>query len=89
MLYHKIADSPIYEGMKSRFTMKKPFDCIVFSKCSAYVVIWFYEPRKQKEFILIDIDDYLIFKSKHEMKSFTKDEAYKIGQVIRMPKEKK
>ena len=78
-LYHKISDSPIFQGMKTRFTKKKPFDCILFTQCDSYVVIWYYKPRQKKKFIFIDIDEWLIYKSKATKKSIREEEAEKIG----------
>ena len=57
-LYHKISDSPIFSGMKTRFTASKPFDCVYFKNIKAYVVIWFYIPRSKKIFHKISIQDY-------------------------------
>jgi len=41
-LFHKISDSPIFKGMKSRFTAKKPCDCLFLSGANAFIVIWYY-----------------------------------------------
>ena len=41
-LYHKISDSPIFRGMRSRFTAKKPFDCMLLKDALSYIVIWPY-----------------------------------------------
>lgn len=46
-LFHKISDSPIFGGMKTRFTAKKPFDCL-WIKATGYVCVLFYVPRKTK-----------------------------------------
>jgi len=70
-LYHKISDSPIFQGQKTRFTAPKPFDCLFLKDCDAYVVVLFYVPRKPKIIILLSLDDFLTFKKLHNKKSFT------------------
>ena len=58
-LYHKISDSPIYAGMKSRFTSKKPFDCLYIGGATGYVVICWYKIRERKELHFIEINDFI------------------------------
>lgn len=82
-LYHKISDAPIFGGMKSRFTKPKPFDCFVLSG-QAYVCIMFYKPRRKKEFIMIDIDDWLKEVKTSTRKSLTEERAKQIGRVINL-----
>lgn len=48
-LFHKISDSPIYEGMKTRFTAAKPFDCLLISNATEWVVVMFYRKGQRKE----------------------------------------
>jgi hypothetical protein len=66
-VYHKISDSPIFAGQKTRFTRKKPFDCLLISNTGAYLVIHFYELRKPKIMIWVDIDVFR--KLKREFKA--------------------
>lgn len=73
-LYHKITDQPIFHGKRTRFHPRKPFDCF-FAKCRAYVVVWFYKPRKPKRFYAIRIRDFLAMEASSERKSFTEDMA--------------
>ena len=80
MLYHKISDSPIFGGMKSRFTKQKPFDCLVLTGL-AFVCIMFYKPRKKKEFIAIDIDVWNEEVKTSIRKSLTEERAKEIGIV--------
>lgn len=54
---------------------QKPFDCFTFSGASAYIVIMFYEKRGEKEFYLIDIDEFLRWKDMSKRKSLTRAEA--------------
>ena len=75
-LYHKISDSPIFAGMKTRFTAAKPFDCFFIRNTPAYVAICYYVPRKPKEVLLIDIETYLKVKEESPRKSLTKEVAY-------------
>jgi len=82
-LYHKISDSPIFPGHKTRFTKPKPFDCLVISESKAYVVIWYYHPRQPKEMIWIDINDWLKEVKASDRKSLTEERAKEIGKVIK------
>jgi len=68
-LFHKISDSPIYAGMKSRFTAQKPFDCLWLTGIKGFVIICFYEPRKYKKVFKIGIDQFLKIKENHPRKS--------------------
>ena len=81
-LYHKINDMPIFAGSKTRFTNPKPFDCFSISAANAYVVIWFYKPRKKKEMIWIDIDEWLYEASTSDRKSLTEERAKEIGKTL-------
>lgn len=81
-LYHKISDSPIFAGMKTRFTAQKPFDCFFLRNTPAYVGICFYEPRKPKEVVLIEITKYLGLKLGSKRKSLTREEAYRNAEHI-------
>ena len=80
-IYHKIADSPIFAGQKTRFTQPKPFDC-VFINSPAYVSICFYKPREYKKLLLIPIKDFLEFESQHERKSARLNELEEIAESI-------
>lgn len=80
--YHKITDQPIYQGMKTRFHKKKPFDCFCIVGARAYVVLWFYEPRKPKFFIKISVDAWLVKMLESQRKSITKAEAIEIGESV-------
>ena len=73
-LYHRITDQPWIKDRPRAYTLKKPFDCF-FVKCRAYVVVWFYKPRKQKVFYAIRIMDFLAMEASTERKSFTEDMA--------------
>lgn len=81
-LYHKIADNPIFAGHKTRFTFPKPFDCLNIYKAEAYIVICYYKPRKKKEFILIDIEDFIMADFNSDRKSLTEEQAKKIATKI-------
>jgi len=74
-LYHKISDSPIFAGHKTRFTKPKPFDCLNIYKAEAYVVICYYKLRQKKEFLFIDIDDFVKEKEISSRKSLTEERA--------------
>ena len=84
--YHKIADQPVSYGIgsKYRFTIPKPFDCLSMTKSKAYVVVWFYKPRKEKVFIKMRIKDFLEMKKYAKRKSFTEEMALQAGEPISM-----
>ena len=61
-LYHKISDSPIFKGMKSRFTAKKPFDCLLLKNAKSFVVIWPYfkgQTKRQRACYPISLNNWL------------------------------
>jgi len=74
-LYHKISDSPIFAGHRTRFTTLKPFDCFNIYNAKAYIVVCYYKPRQKKEFIFIDVEDFVKFSKKSDRKSLTEEAA--------------
>jgi len=78
-LFHKLTDMPHFAGMKARFDKPKPFDCLTIYKAEAYIGICFYEPRKPKEVILIDIDRFIKENKFSCRKSITKERAVEIA----------
>lgn len=85
-LYHKLTDPPIFPGMKTRFNVKRPFDCMFIKMVEAYVVVWFYKPRQPKVFIKIDVEDFIALKHKAGRKSFTEEMALKVGIPVKILK---
>lgn len=79
-LYHKISDSPIFSGQKTRYTYPKPFDCLVLSG-HAYLVICFYVPRQRKTCYAVDIDDFVSFRNLSPRKSVTEQELTDIASL--------
>ena len=73
-LVHKLADV----GM-----LQKPFDCFTLAGVPAYVVIMFYK-WGQKEFYMIDVDDYVNEKETSDRKSLTETRAKEIGITCRL-----
>ena len=57
---------------------QKPFDCFTLSNVQAYVVLMFYK-RGQKEFFMIDIDDFIKEKETSDRKSLLESRAREIG----------
>ena len=60
-VWHKISDSPIYAGMKTRFTLQKPFDGVFIKSQRNYVCPIFYQPHSYKKVFLIPIKEFLKF----------------------------
>lgn len=66
--------SLIYKIPDAGFDIK-PFDCFMLSGCEAYVVVLFYQKRGDKEFYMININDYVKLMESSERKSLTKIDA--------------
>ena len=81
-IFHKVSDMPIFKGSKMRFNRPKPFDCFKVSNLPAYVAICYYIPRKPKEVICIDIDNYVKSMEEDTRKSLTKERAKEIALFI-------
>lgn len=81
--FHKLSDPPIWSKMnQTRFNIPRPFDCMFLTGIQAYVVIWYYHPRKVKVFIKIPV---LIFLKEREIstrKSLTEQRAKELGTLI-------
>ena len=74
-LFHKISDSPIFSGHKTRFTRPKPFDCFFIRECPAYIVIMWWVPRKKKRAYYINIHEWMALKENTGRKSITEKMA--------------
>ena len=81
-LFHKFVDMPHFKGAGFRFDSTKPCDCVVINHAKAYVGICFYVPRKPKEVILIDIDDFVKEMETSKRKSLTKERAKEISESV-------
>lgn len=79
---HKISDSPIYSGMKTRFTNQKPFDLFFVKNVEAYVGICFHKKNEKWEVILIDVEVFLREQNTSKRKSLTKERATVIADRI-------
>jgi len=73
-IFYKIPDDSIGQ---------KPFDCFMLEQCQAYIVIMYYE-LGQKEFVMIDIDDYIRVSAVLTRRSLTRECAYAIGNVYKL-----
>jgi len=80
-LFHKISDSPIFAGQKTRFTAKKPFDCL-WIKANAYVCIMYYIPRKRKQVVKISLSGFMQLKHTLEVRSITFAEFLKFKEIM-------
>ena len=56
-----------------------PFDSFCLTECSSWVVVQFHR-RGQKEFFLIDIDDWCAEENSGKRKSLTEERAREIGK---------
>lgn len=62
----------------------KPFDQFCLGGAKAFVVIMFNYSSGQKEFIMIDIDDFIKEKETSDRKSLTYDRAKEIGTIYHL-----
>jgi hypothetical protein len=60
---------------------QKPFDVFILSQAAAFVVLQFYR-HGQKEFIMINIDNWLKEKATSKRKSLTEERAKEIGTTF-------
>lgn len=81
-LYHRITDQPWIKDRPHSYTLKKPFDCFCMNNAKAYVVIWFYKPRKSKRFLKMRIKDFLMQYELSTRKSLTEKKALTISTVL-------
>tara|TARA_R100001086_G_scaffold170822_2_gene93345 strand:- start:3291 stop:3719 length:429 start_codon:yes stop_codon:yes gene_type:complete len=81
-VYHKISDAPIHRGMRTRFTYKKPFDCLYIKAQHAYVVVLFYKPRAEKFAVMIPIYNWLEEQSTSSRKSLTEERAHELADWV-------
>lgn len=72
-LYYKIPDVG-YD--------KKPFDNFILSNSNAYVCIFYYQKRGDKDFVVIDVDDFIKESEGSKKRSLTKERAIEIGKVF-------
>jgi len=78
-VYHKISDSPIFQGMKSRFTTQKPFDCFIL-KGNAYFVLLYYRPRQPKLMHFIEINTFIQYVDKTKKSSLPEEDAKRLAK---------
>lgn len=81
-LKHKINDAPIYAGMKTRFTNKKPFDFIFLKYIPSYIVICFYVPRKKKRCYYVKPQDWVLATIGTQGKSIREEAIAKISSYV-------
>jgi hypothetical protein len=73
-LVYKISDFDI--------TARKPFDSFLLQSALAYVGICWYEPRKKKLMVLIDVDKMIEERESSDRKSLTQERAEEISDYI-------
>lgn len=63
---------------------QNPFDSFILNSVPAYIVIMF--EAKSREFVMINIDNWVNEEKISKRKSITKDRAYEIGTVYTLAK---
>jgi hypothetical protein len=77
-LFYKISDSPIFDGMKTRFTSTKPFDCLLISTAIPWVVVFFYvKGQRLPDRECVAVNPSVLIK--HPTGSIKKDELISLG----------
>lgn len=79
-MYYRIYDQPWIAG--AGFQPTKPFDCLWIKAIKAYVCICWYIPRKPKELVMIEIEDWIKLCKTHPRKSIRKDDVIGISSII-------
>lgn len=86
VLSHQIAALQIAKHSRLAYKIaddsqgSKPFDCFLLQKTGAWVVIQFWE-RGEKEFFMIDVDDFVKEMEQSDRKSLTPERAKEIGKA--------
>ena len=83
-LHYKIKDSPIFKGMSSRFTDRKPFDAFNLHG-NAWVVVFRYlkgQSIAKREAVMVGIDEWILLNDTCGRKSATWEMLTKVGMVI-------
>lgn len=70
---HKISDYGVFD--------QKPFDLFQMVMQPAYVIIFFYQHRNDRRFVMITIDNWLQEKQKSERKSIIFERAKEISSI--------
>jgi len=63
---------------------QKPFDLFMLARAKAYVVIFWYTKRGQRDMTWIDVDIWLEEKQKSDRKSLTFERACEIGNLYQL-----
>jgi penicillin-binding protein-related factor A (putative recombinase) len=77
-IYWKLPDM----AAKSGFSHPKPFDCLIVKRAKAFVVVCFYEPRKKKELMFINVFEWNRIKGVLDRKSLPIDVAREIAEEV-------
>ena len=82
-MYHKLVDNLNFSPSRGvRPASVKPFDCLWIKAIKAYVCICWYIPRKPKELVLIEIEDWIKLCKTHPRKSIHKIDVSEISSII-------
>jgi hypothetical protein len=84
-LFYKITDSPVFKGMKSRFTAPKPFDMFILNS-PGFVVVFRYikgQREKERQAVIVDIIDWVKLREGSERKSATWEMLAAVGRIIK------
>lgn len=68
--YIKLQDMSSMAG----FSSPKPYDCLWVKTLNAFVVLFFYHPRKEKFFYLIEVEDFVKLRDSWKRKSIRENE---------------
>ena len=73
--YVKLQDMAARNG----FANRKPYDCLWVKTSNAWIVVFFYHPRKKKKFYAIEVKDFIKLKKTWKRKSIREEELMPTG----------
>lgn len=77
--YIKLQDMSSMAG----FANPKPYDCLWVKVPASFVALFFYHPRKEKFFYLIEIEDFVDLRDNWKRKSIRESELDKLSVAIK------
>lgn len=78
----QVADNVFAFKISDAGFIENPFDGIFMTGEKAYIVIFWYQYRGDKRFVMIDIDVWLEYKENCKRKSITYGEACRVGHAL-------
>jgi len=84
-MFYKISDSPIFPGMKTRYTSAKPYDCHYLKASRGFIVVLVYFPRRPKIVYKIPVQEFVSLKNYYW--NTAKRKSIKLEEMDKLPLE--